>query len=74
MNEPIIEIDKYGTKRYRLNGKLHCEDGPAIEYSDGSKAWYINGKRHRLDGPANKWGGGVDGIIQPKNGASTVRK
>jgi hypothetical protein len=31
---------------------LHREDGPAIEWSDGSKEWYINGKLHREDGPA----------------------
>ena len=35
-----------------LNGKLHCEDGPAIQWSDGCKEWWINGKRHREDGPA----------------------
>jgi len=23
---------------------LHCEDGPAVEYSDGVKEWYLNGK------------------------------
>ena len=32
--------------------KLHREDGPAIEWSDGSKHWYLNGKWHREDGPA----------------------
>jgi hypothetical protein len=26
---------------------LHREDGPAVEYSDGSKEWYLNGRRHR---------------------------
>ena len=33
-----------GTKRWYLNGKLHREDGPAIEYIDSSKAWYLNGR------------------------------
>jgi hypothetical protein len=33
-------------------GKLHREDGPAIERNDGDKEWYINGLRHREDGPA----------------------
>ncbi len=33
-------------------GQLHKEDGPAVEFSNGSKAWYLNGKRHREDGPA----------------------
>jgi hypothetical protein len=31
---------------------LHREDGPAVEYVDGSKSWYKNDKRHRIDGPA----------------------
>lgn len=31
---------------------LHREDGPAMEYADGSKMWYFNGNRHREDGPA----------------------
>ena len=38
--------DYYGSKT------LHKEDGPAIEYFDGSKCWYLNGKPHRIDGPA----------------------
>ena len=37
---------------YRLNGKPHRLDGPAIEYSNGDKEWYVEGKLHRLDGPA----------------------
>ena len=37
---------------YYLNNKLHREEGPAIEYSDGYKAWYVNGEFHREDGPA----------------------
>jgi hypothetical protein len=35
-----------------LNGKLHREDGPAVEKKSGTKAWYINGNLHREDGPA----------------------
>lgn len=34
------------------NGKLDREDGPAIEYADGSTAWYKNGNQHRIGGPA----------------------
>ena len=33
-------------------GKLHREDGPAIEWPDGSKVWYLNGELHREGGPA----------------------
>ena len=35
-----------------MNGKLHREDGPAIEYTSGTKGWYLNGELHREDGPA----------------------
>ena len=42
--KPICEIDSSGSKFWRLNGKLHREDGPAVELSNGDKSWYINGK------------------------------
>jgi hypothetical protein len=53
-----IVTDEDGTLRYYLNGKLHREDGPAIEYGNGDKFWYINGKRHREDGPAVEYDNG----------------
>jgi hypothetical protein len=34
------------------DGKLHREDGPAVEWADGDKVWYKNGQLHREDGPA----------------------
>ena len=43
---------------WRLNGNLHREDGPAIEWTDGTKAWWLNGKCHREDGPARVWPNG----------------
>ena len=33
----------------------HRENGPAVEYADGTKIWYQNGQRHRIDGPAIEW-------------------
>jgi hypothetical protein len=47
-----------GTKEWRLDGKLHREDGPAIEYSNGAKYWYRDGQLHREDGPGFE---GADG-------------
>ena len=41
-----------GTIEYRLNSKLHREDGPAVIWPDGFVEWYLNGKRHREDGPS----------------------
>ena len=52
MNKPECKIYANGTKEWRLNGKLHREDGPAAEYANGTKYWYLNGKLHREDGPA----------------------
>ena len=51
-----IEVDECGTRRYfNANGQLHRENGPAIEYADGSKSWYKNDQYHRTDGPAIDW-------------------
>jgi hypothetical protein len=52
-----LEIDKNGNKFYYKDDQLHREDGPAVEYTNGTKwwyinVWYINGKIHRDDGPA----------------------
>jgi len=51
---PQPETDKYGNVRWFWKGQLHREDGPAIEWSDGSKEWWRNGQRHREDGPARE--------------------
>ena len=37
---------------YKLDGKRHRSDGPAIIENNGDEEWYLNDKRHRLDGPA----------------------
>ena len=47
-----VKVYDDGTKRWRFNGNLHREGGPAVEYANGSKAWYLNGEFHRQDGPA----------------------
>jgi hypothetical protein len=39
-------------KSWYVDGKRHREDGPAIEWHDGTKSWYAHGKEHRTDGPA----------------------
>jgi len=58
-----------GGKVWYLNGKLHREGGPAIEWPDGTKAWYLNGKLHREGGPAVERSDGgkawyLDGVLQ----------
>ena len=42
--EKKITILTSGDKLWFLNGKLHREDGPAIEWSDGLKQWYLKGE------------------------------
>lgn len=43
------------------NGDLHREDGPALEWNDGTKVWFQNNVMHRNDGPAYE---GCDGALQ----------
>ena len=57
--EFLYKIDERNTKRWYLNGDLHREDGPAVEYSDGDKYWYLNDSLHREDGPAIEWSNGT---------------
>lgn len=49
-----VQIDNAGTVRWFIPGTnlLHRENGPAVEYIDGSKYWYENGLLHREDYPA----------------------
>ena len=43
-----LYIGSCGTKSWWLNGKCHREDGPAMEFADGTKAWYRNGVKLRV--------------------------
>lgn len=52
MIEYTVKVFKSGYTEWYLNGKLHREDGPAIEHTDGDKEWWLDGRRHREDGPA----------------------
>jgi len=53
--EPICHIGLSGDKAWYLNGNLHREDGPAVEWVNGYKVWYLHGNLHREDGPAIEW-------------------
>ena len=44
---PTIIILPNGDKYWFLNSNYHREDGPAVEYADGTKEWWMYGKRHR---------------------------
>ena len=55
-----VTVDSNGTIRWRNeNGQLHREDGPAVEYTDGTKVWYLNDQLHREDGPAVEYADGT---------------
>ena len=45
MIEYKVKVYEDGNKHWYLNGKLHREDGAAIEYSNGDKVWYLNGEK-----------------------------
>lgn len=51
-NRSEIIICQSGARERYSDGKLHCENGPAVERLDGTKEWYLNGRRHRENGPA----------------------
>ena len=71
--QPTMTIDEYGDKVWTLNGKIHREDGPAIERSDGSKEWCLNGDLHCEDGPAIEYPNGskfwyLNGLLHREDG------
>ena len=56
----MSKIDSDGTRKwYDKNNKLHRDDGPAVEYANGSKEWFQHGHLHREDGPAVEWCNGT---------------
>ena len=61
MHKYIVEVTDEFTKYFDFNNpdRLHREDGPAIEYENGTKEWYVNGQRHREDGPAAEYENGT---------------
>ena len=44
MPDPVI--DDLGNKFWWSHGKLHREDGPAVEWANGDKEWYLNDKEY----------------------------
>jgi len=48
----VCTINAIGDKVWRLDGQLHRDNGPAVEYVDGTRHWHQHGNLHRTDGPA----------------------
>ena len=62
-----VTIDDLGNIRWYKDAKckvLHRENGPAVEYADGSKLWLQDGKYHRTNGPAIEWASGAKSWYQ----------
>ena len=55
MNKPECITFSYGTKAWFLNGKLHREEGPAVERPDGTKEWYLNDEEVHPETLADLW-------------------
>ena len=59
MKTYTVNVYDDGSKYWYLNGKIHREDGPAVEFANGYKTWWVNGKPHRTDGPAIEYDSGT---------------
>ena len=46
MTEYKVKVYSTHTEWFNLEGKLHRENGPAIEFANGDKSWWINGKNY----------------------------
>jgi len=44
MIEYKVKVTENSTTWFNLEGKLHREDGPAVEYTNGYKSYYIKGR------------------------------
>ena len=44
MIEYTVKVYPSGYKEWYFNGQLHREDGPALEWANGSKYWFLNGE------------------------------
>ena len=58
LDKQVFCVNRFGDKAWYLNGKLHRENGPAVEYTIGDKYWYLNDKLHRENGPAVEYASG----------------
>lgn len=49
---PIRTVDNNGIIRFTVNGQPHNDNGPAIEYPDGTQIFCQHGMLHNDNGPA----------------------
>ena len=56
-----VRVYDSGTTHWKLNGKMHRENGPALIVCGTANdfiSYYINDRLHRLDGPAIEYANG----------------
>jgi hypothetical protein len=74
MTQSVRSVNENGDVEWRFpDGRLHREDGPAFEGSNGDKEWSINGLFHREDGPALEHASGarqwrINGMLHREDG------
>ena len=49
--QPVMRLYSNGEKQWWLDGMLHREDGPAVEWHDGNQ-WYLYGTWYKTP---DKW-------------------
>jgi hypothetical protein len=69
----LVRVDDNGNTFWKSRGVLHRENGPAIEWADGSVEYFFYGRRHRVNGPAVIFPGRyeaywVNGVLHRENG------
>jgi hypothetical protein len=52
------------------NGKLHREDGPAVEWADGEKRWYLSGEHFYSE---EEWKIEIEKLRENRNALVTVK-
>ena len=70
MKTQYIIRNKEGTFYYknRAMNIFHREDGPAIEYPDGSKEWWLDGKLHREESSCGDKAWVINGKLHREDG------
>jgi hypothetical protein len=53
--EPIHYESPDGSQSWKVDGKFHRDEGPAIIYKTGTMIWYQHGRLHCETGPAWCW-------------------
>src|SRR5665213_1239100 len=77
--KPVMRRRPDGAREWRCHGKLHREDGPAVEREDGTREWWRDGNRHREGGPAIERQSGTrqwwrDGKLHREDGPAIERQ